>query len=116
MRQGSFEITDQLLRVEQVSLLRRRRGEWPRERIVAVQTGPSGFTLGGGTRSTGVAVRGGMRIAELQVHLTDGNRIRLFTGRCEAELDWIAGQLRQALHVGTKMYTSDCCEHNRKDP
>jgi hypothetical protein len=71
---------------------------------VAVQTGPTGLTIGGGTSATGVTIPGGTRVPELHLYTKGGERIRLFAGRSEEELDWIAGELHQALQVGTKDY------------
>src|SRR5262249_57827053 len=57
-RYGVVEVADGVLRVEQASLFGCRRMEWPREQIAAIQTGPTGLTIGGGTRATGVTVPG----------------------------------------------------------
>jgi hypothetical protein len=106
-RQGILEVTDHVLRGEQGGLFGRRQWEWPREQIAAAQTGPTGITFGGGTRAASVPSSGGVRMAELHLYLQDGSRIRLFAGRAENELNWIAGQLRRALQVDTKHYDGE---------
>jgi hypothetical protein len=100
-RYGIVEVTDGVLRVEQSSLFGRRQWQWPCEEIAAVQTGPTGLTIGGGTSARGITT-GGTRVPELHLCMKDGGRIRMFAGRSEAELAWIARELRQALQVGTK--------------
>jgi hypothetical protein len=100
-RHGVVEVSNGVLGVEQTSLFGRRQWHWPCVQIAAVQTGPTGLTIGGGTSTTGAATPGGMRVPELHLYIEDGGRIGLFAGRSEAELDWVAGQLRQALQVGT---------------
>ncbi len=106
-RQGILEVTDHVLRAEQTSLFGRRQWAWPREQIAAVQTGPTGITIGGETRPAGVRSAEGIAMAELHLYLQDGSRVRLFAGRSPKELDWIAGQLRAALQVGTKHYDGE---------
>jgi hypothetical protein len=101
---GIVEVAEGFLRVEQANLFGRRQRQWPCEEIVAVQTGPTGLTNGGGTSATGVTIPGGTRVPELHLYTKDGERIRLFAGRSEEELDWIARELRQVLQVGTKDY------------
>jgi hypothetical protein len=102
---GIVEVADGFLRVEQANLFGRRQRQWPCEEIVAVQTGPTGLTIGGGTSATGVTIPGGTRVPELHLYAKDGKRMRLFAGRSEEELDWIARELRQALQLGTRITT-----------
>jgi hypothetical protein len=97
---GIVEVTDGVLRVRQSSLFGCRQQEWPHDQVAAVQTGPSGFTVGGGTHANYHTVPGGIPVAELHLYLKDGRRVRLFAGRSADELDWIAMELRQALQIG----------------
>jgi hypothetical protein len=100
-RHGVIEIRNTVLCIDQVGLFGYRRREWSRDQIAAIQTGPTGLTIGGGTGTVGVAIPGGIRVAELHLYLKNGARVRLLAGRSEEELAWIAVQLRQALKVGT---------------
>lgn len=97
---GIIEVTDDVLRVRQSSLFGCRQREWPRDQVAAVQTGPSGLTIGARTQATHHTIPGGIGVAELHLYLKDGRRVRLFAGRSADELDWIAMELRQTLQIG----------------
>jgi hypothetical protein len=100
MRRAIIDVSVTSVRIVEIGLFRRRHLEYKREEISAIQTGPSGMSVGA-TKRTGAS---GKSIQQLHIYLKNGRRIRLLTGRDDDELDWLAAQLRQALAVTTKNY------------
>jgi hypothetical protein len=103
IRSGVIEVAGNSLRVREKKLLSRRQHQWTNNELIAIQTGPSGFSVGR-SKKTGRSGAAGKSIQQLHIHLSDGRRLRLFTGRDADELDWISSELRQALNLTHKAY------------
>lgn len=103
MRSAVVEVAGDSLLVREKGLFGSRTRQWKREELKAIQSGPSGMSLGS-TRKTGRSGVAGFSIEQLHVYLKDGRRIRLLTGRDERELDWIAAQVRSASGATTATY------------
>ncbi len=102
-RSAVIEVAGDSLLVREKGLFRSRTYQWSRDELKAIQSGPSGWSVGS-TRRTGRSGVAGYGINQLHIYLKDGRRIRLLTGRDDTELDWIAAQLRVALGTTTTAY------------
>lgn len=101
-RHATLTVTGDRLAVEQTNLYRTRRREWPRSRIGDVRLGSNlekRRLIGPRTRR--MLLDQGDPTWELHVHLRGGERVRLFDGYGDADLQWLATALRRALAVGT---------------
>ena len=103
LRSAIIDVSENSIQIIEKGMLRIRHLEYKREEISAIQTGPSGMSLGA-TKRTGSHGAAGMSIQQLHIYLKNGRRRRLLTGRDDDELDWLAVQLRLALSVPTKSY------------
>ena len=103
LRRGLIEVTADLLRIQQISPFSNRIVELPRGRVVAVQRGPTGLSIGA-TRRAGRSGAAGRGVDELHIYTDDGARLRFFAGRQSGELELVAAHLREALAVGTRRY------------
>ena len=106
VRSGVIEVAGDSLTLREKGLFRSRTLQWNRQELKAIESGPSGMSVGP-RRRTGRSGAGGYSIYQLHIYLSNGLRIRLLTGRHEKELDWIAAQLRGALRVGRTKYAGD---------
>jgi hypothetical protein len=101
LRRGVVEVSGDVLRIQQTSPFSNRVVQLPRGRVVAVQRGPTGLSIGS-TRRTGRSGAAGRGVDELHIHTDDGARLRFFAGRDTGELESVAAHLREALAVGTR--------------
>jgi hypothetical protein len=77
------------LMVLQTGIFGSKRGEWDRDQVADIRTGPSGLSSGS---------EGNQKpIIQLQIHLKSGRTFGMLTGRDDAELFWLATVLRKAL-------------------
>ncbi len=106
-RSAVIEVAGDSLLVREKGLFRSRSYQWSRDELKAIQSGPSGMSVGGGGKAGSTRSGKGLSIQQLHVYLKDGRRIRLLTGRDDTELDWIATQLRAALRTGKTKYEGD---------
>jgi hypothetical protein len=79
------------LRVEQHGLFGAKTWQWERGEIAAICAGDSGMKVND------------VSILELQIQLTRGGKKGVLRGRDEAELRWVASELRQALGVAAQV-------------
>jgi hypothetical protein len=102
-RKAVIELAGETLRIEEKGFLSSHCAQWTRNELKAIQTGPSGFSVGG-TAKRGRSATGGKSIQQLHVYLADGQRLRFLTGRDADELDWVAEQLRNGLSLTMVAY------------
>jgi hypothetical protein len=99
-RHAMLSVGGNTLRLQQTNLYRTRRCEWPRSRIVDVRVGNNLEKCRlVGPRTQRVILDQTDPTWELHIHLRDGELVRLFDGYGDAELQWLATALRQALRV-----------------
>ncbi|MBA3753610.1 MAG: hypothetical protein H0X01_05625 [Nitrospira sp.] len=106
VRSAVIEVAGDALQVWEKGMFRNRTLRWNREELKAIQSGPSGMSVGS-TRQAGRTHGKGFSVRQLHVYLNDGRRVRMLTGREDEELDWVAAQLRAALRTGTTKYEGD---------
>ncbi len=107
-RSALIEVAGDSLLVREKGVFRSRTYQWSRDELKAIQSGPSGMSVGAGGRKAFSTRSGkGFSIRQLHVYLNDGRRARLLTGRDDQELDWVAAQLRAALRTGETKYEGD---------
>lgn len=102
-RTAIIEVDADALSIAEKGLVSHRRSRWTRGELRAIQVGPSGFSVGR-TKKTGRAGAAGKSIQQLHVYLQGGQRVRFLTGRDYKDLDRIAEQLRNALHLSSTDY------------
>lgn len=102
-RSAVIEVAGDSLLVREQGLFGSRTRQWKREQLKAIQSGPSGWSVGGRAKA-GSTRNTGFSIQQLHVYLKDGGRIRLLTGRDGKELHWVAAQLRHAVGATTTTY------------
>ena len=103
VRSAVIEVAGDALQVREKGMFRNRTLRWNREELKAIQSGPSGMSVGS-TAKAGRTHAKGFSVRQLHVYLNDGRRARLLTGRDDKELDWIAAQLRTALSATMTTY------------
>jgi hypothetical protein len=103
-RSAVIEVAGDSLLVREKGLFRSRTYQWSGDELKAIQSGPSGMSVGGGGKAGSTRSGKGLSILQFHVYLKDGRRIRLLTGRDGKELDWIAAQLRAGLSATTTKY------------
>ncbi len=106
VRSAVIEVAGDALQVREQGMFRIRTLRWNREELKAIQSGPSGMSVGS-TAKAGRTHGKGWSIRQLHVYLNDGRRVRLLTGGDDKELDWVAAQLRAALRTGKTKYEGD---------
>ncbi len=106
MRSAVIEVAGDALQVREKGMFRNRTLRWNREELKAIQSGPSGMSVGS-TAKAGRTHAKGWSIRQLHVYLNDGRRVRMLTGREDSELEWVAARLRAALGTGTTEYEGD---------
>ncbi len=88
-RRAVFTVRADGLSVVQTGLFGVKRAEWSSNQITAVVIGPSGMEVNE------------VPILELQIHPRTGRKTGFLAGRNDAELQWLAAVLRQALGVSS---------------
>ncbi len=88
-RKAALAVTAGSLLVIQTGLFGTKRRQWEPGEVEAVCTGPSGLEVNGEP------------VMELHIH-DGGGKFRLLCGRSDAELEFVARTLRQALGVGRR--------------
>jgi hypothetical protein len=83
-RQAGLAVAGGTLMVLQTGLFGKKQREWPLEEVSSICTGSTGMEV------NDVPVR------ELQIRDHDGTKFGLLAGRSDAELEWLAYELRQA--------------------
>jgi hypothetical protein len=86
-RKATLSIDGDGLALNQVSLLGTKNWQWPRGAIAAVRADASGMEVNE------------RPVTELQIHPVAGKKVGFFAGRDEAELRWMATELRRGLNV-----------------
>ncbi len=86
-RRAAFACTGGTLMVIQTGLFSSKQRDFEPGDVEAVRVGPSGMTVNN------------VPIRELQIFDGGAAKFGLLAGRSEAELDWLAAELRQALGV-----------------
>ncbi len=81
------------LRIAQQGLFGRKSWAWSREQLAAIRADRSGMEVNN------------VPVIELQVHSADGKKTGLFSGRDDAELQWMATVLRQHFAVPAQVQT-----------
>ncbi|SPE55157.1 exported hypothetical protein [Verrucomicrobia bacterium] len=88
LRRATLSAGGDGLRVEQHGLFGARIREWRRGDITALRSGPSGMKVNE------------VPVMELQVYfVASKKKVGLLAGRPDAELRWLAAELRRALQV-----------------
>jgi hypothetical protein len=85
-RAGLAVVGDSLMAMKG-GLFGSRRGEWKRRQVTAVQAAPSGFT------------QNDQPLLQLEIQAEGQPRFTLLAGRPDAEIEWLATALRQALQL-----------------
>jgi len=86
-RRGIIRVLDGTLQIAQEGLFKPKLWNWRREEIATVCAGDSG------TRVNNRA------IPELQIFPVNGKKVGVFSGRDDANLEWMAAKLRRALKI-----------------
>lgn len=86
-RQAGLAVAGGTLMVLQTGLFGKKQREWPLAEVASICTGPTGMEV------NDVPVR------ELQIRDHDGSKFGLLAGRSDAELEWLAYELRQAAEL-----------------
>jgi hypothetical protein len=89
-RRATFAVRADGLRIEQTGLFGAKKAEWSRDQIASICAGPSGMEVNE------------KPVFELQIHPKVGKKAGFLAGRNDAELQWLAAVLRQALDVPSK--------------
>lgn len=89
-RKAALAVTGGSLMVIQTGLFGSKKRQWEPGEVEAVCTGPSGLEVNG------------QPVRELHIH-DGGGKFSLLCGRSDAELEFIARTLRQALRVGGRV-------------
>jgi hypothetical protein len=87
LRRAALAVTGGSLLVIQTGIFGSKRRQWEPGDVEAIACGPSGLEVNS------------VPVLELQIH-DGGGKFGLLSGRSDAELEWIASELRQALGVG----------------
>jgi hypothetical protein len=85
-RKAVLAVVDGTLMIYQTGLFRAKRHEWPKDKVEAIRTGPSGMEVNEAP------------VLELQVISTKGTKVGLLAGRDLDELRWLATVLRRNLN------------------
>lgn len=86
-RRAALAAVDGELMILQTSIYRTNTRQWKAGEVAGVQTGASGIEIND------------RQVLELQVISSTGDKFGLLAGRDEAELRWLADELRDALHL-----------------
>jgi hypothetical protein len=86
-RRATFVAENGVLKIQQNSFFGAKTWQWRQGEIAAIRVGESGMRVND------------VPVLELQVHGVQGRKKGFFGGRDEAELRWVASQLRGALRV-----------------
>jgi hypothetical protein len=86
-RNAAIAVAGGTLMVIQKGLFRTKQREWPLEHVGAIDAGPSGIEVND------------RPLLELQIYDQDGDKFAVLGGRSDAELHWLAGILREVIHV-----------------
>jgi hypothetical protein len=87
-RRAVLAVVGPTLMVLQTGLFGGTKREWSREQLAGIRVGPSGTVVNN------------VPVLDLQIHATDGSKVGLLAGHDEAELEWLAAVLRNALALG----------------
>src|SRR5262245_6673640 len=86
-RRAAIAVTGGTLMIIQTGLFGSKQRDWPAGEVEAVCAGPSGMTVND------------IPVLELQIFDGGANKFGLLAGRSDAELHWLANELRSALSV-----------------
>jgi hypothetical protein len=86
-RRAAIAVTGGTLMVIQTGIFGSKQRDWPPGDVEAVRAGPSGMTVNDEP------------VLELQIFDGGAHKFGLLSGRSDAELRWLAAELRQALGV-----------------
>lgn len=86
-RRFTIEVESDRVRVEQHGLFGSKSWVWDKSELAAVRADASGMKINN------------VPVLELQWHLAAGKKVGTLAGRTEAELQWIAAEVRQALNL-----------------
>lgn len=89
-RRFTIQVEDDRARVEQKGPFGLKSWAWDKSELAAVRADASGVKINN------------VPVLELQWHLVSGQKIGTLGGRSEAELQWVAAELRQTLNVPAK--------------
>ena len=84
-RKAGIAVADGTLMILTSGLFGSKQREWPASELAAIRVGPSGMEVNK------------RPVMELQIHGQDGKKFGLLSGRTDAELAWLAWELRQAM-------------------
>lgn len=86
-RRAVLAVVEGELMVLQTSIFRTKSRQWRRGEVASVHVGPSGMEINE------------QPVLELQVVSADGDKFGLLAGRDVEELEWLAHETRQSLHL-----------------
>jgi hypothetical protein len=86
-RHAAIAVAGGTLMVMQKGIFGTKQHEWPLEHVGAIDAGPSGMEVND------------RPLLELQIYDQDGDKFAILGGRSDAELHWLAGILREVIHV-----------------
>jgi hypothetical protein len=89
-RRFTIQVENDRARVEQKGPFGSKSWVWDKSEVAAVRADASGVKINN------------VPVLELQWHLVNGKKVGTLGGRSEAELQWIAAELRQTLNVPAK--------------